>query len=88
MAAISELKQAPSEIETKISEEPAFVPDPKIEKQVLRRLDAIVLPIVAMMYLLSFLDRSNLGNARVAGLQRDLQLSDWAYHVGKQLYLL
>ena len=83
MEAVSELKQIPSEIEVKITEEPAFVPDPKMEKQVLRRLDALVLPILAMMYLLSFLDRSNIGNARVAGLQRDLQMSDWAFHVGE-----
>ncbi|KIV95820.1 hypothetical protein PV10_03426 [Exophiala mesophila] len=81
MEAVSELKQIPSEIEVKTAEEPAFTPDPKMEKQVLRRLDALVLPIIAMMYLLSFLDRSNIGNARVAGLQKDLQMSDWAFHV-------
>lgn len=57
--------------------------DSKLEKDVLRRLDCVVLPIVGMFYLLSIMDRSNLGNARVAGLQKDLHLSDWQYQTGR-----
>ena len=59
----------------------AFI-DPKLAQSVLRRLDCVVLPIVGMLYLLSIIDRSNIGNARVAGLQRDLGLSDWEYQTG------
>ncbi|KAI8443353.1 major facilitator superfamily domain-containing protein, partial [Phakopsora pachyrhizi] len=40
-----------------------------------------IIPIVAMFYLLSFLDRSNLGNARVAGLQNTLGITDHQYSV-------
>ncbi|EGG00863.1 uncharacterized protein MELLADRAFT_39483, partial [Melampsora larici-populina 98AG31] len=40
-----------------------------------------VIPIVSVFYFLSFLDRSNLGNARVAGLQEGLGLSDHQYSV-------
>ncbi|KAJ3979979.1 MFS general substrate transporter [Lentinula detonsa] len=53
----------------------------KLEKQAVRRLDFAILPMMTMFYLLSFLDRANIGNARVAGLQKDLGMSDWQYQV-------
>lgn len=34
-------------------------------------------------YLLAFLDRSNIGNARVAGLQKNLKMTDIQYQTGK-----
>ncbi|KAL7277412.1 hypothetical protein ACG7TL_009274 [Trametes sanguinea] len=40
------------------------------------KLDLIVLPLVTTIYFLSSLDRSNIGNARIAGLQRQLHMSD------------
>lgn len=38
------------------------------EKRVIRKLDARLLPFVFVLYSLSVLDRSNLGNARLAGM--------------------
>lgn len=35
--------------------------DPELEKRVRRKLDTHVVPLVAALYLLSFLDRSNIG---------------------------
>ncbi|KAJ2993567.1 hypothetical protein NUW54_g7700 [Trametes sanguinea] len=40
------------------------------------KLDFVVLPVVTMVYFLSSLDRSNIGNARIAGLQKQLHMSD------------
>ncbi|KAG6889070.1 hypothetical protein C0992_006499 [Termitomyces sp. T32_za158] len=54
--------------------------DAKLDK-VWRKVDIYVLPVVAMFYLLSFLDRTNLGNARVAGLQTDLKMNNYEYCV-------
>ncbi|KAG6868027.1 hypothetical protein C0993_008227 [Termitomyces sp. T159_Od127] len=54
--------------------------DAKLDR-VWRRVDVYVLPVVAMFYLLSFLDRTNLGNARVAGLQSDLKMNNYEYCV-------
>ncbi|KAH6908856.1 major facilitator superfamily domain-containing protein [Coprinopsis sp. MPI-PUGE-AT-0042] len=53
----------------------------ELEKRVWKKLDLWVLPVVTMFYLLSFLDRTNLGNARVAGLQKDLGMSNHQYSV-------
>lgn len=59
--------------------------DQALEKATLLRLDCLVLPIMAMLYLLSIMDRSNVGNARIAGMQKDLKLTDWEYQVGEFL---
>jgi len=48
--------------------------DPEVEKRVVRKLDRTVVPIVMALYLLAFLDRSNVGNARIAGMTEDLNL--------------
>ncbi|KAK0219737.1 major facilitator superfamily domain-containing protein [Armillaria nabsnona] len=43
------------------------------------KLDIQILPVVTIMYLLNFLDRGNIGNARVAGLQANLGITDSQY---------
>ncbi|KAG8527447.1 uncharacterized protein KY384_007599 [Bacidia gigantensis] len=45
------------------------------EREVVRRLDRRLVLFVAFLYMLSFLDRSNIGNAKVAGMYNDLHLS-------------
>ncbi|KAJ8090727.1 hypothetical protein PM082_018293 [Marasmius tenuissimus] len=52
-----------------------------LERTVWRKLDLLVLPTVAMFYLLSFLDRTNIANARVAGLQKDLNMTNKEYSI-------
>ncbi|KAJ3532091.1 hypothetical protein NMY22_g7890 [Coprinellus aureogranulatus] len=52
-----------------------------IDKPVWLKLDLWLLPVVSMFYFLSFLDRTNLGNARVAGLQNDLNITNHQYSV-------
>jgi hypothetical protein len=54
---------------------------PDEERVVIRKHDTRLVLFVALLFLLSFLDRSNIGNARVAGLDADLQTdpprADW-----------
>ncbi|KAF5373687.1 hypothetical protein D9758_000898 [Tetrapyrgos nigripes] len=50
-------------------------------RRAVRRLDYAILPVMTLYYLLSFLDRANIGNARVAGLQRDLGMTDHQYSI-------
>jgi hypothetical protein len=45
------------------------------EKKTLRKMDVRLLPVLAILYLLSFLDRGNIGNAKIQGLTGDLHLS-------------
>lgn len=48
---------------------------PDEERRVLRKLDTRLVIFVALLYMMSFLDRSNIGNAKVAGMEQDLHLS-------------
>ncbi|PLW12013.1 hypothetical protein PCANC_02470 [Puccinia coronata f. sp. avenae] len=55
--------------------------DPRAEKEAVRRADWIILPITFLYSFLSHLDRSNLGNARVAGLQEGLAITDYQFSI-------
>jgi hypothetical protein len=55
--------------------------DAKQTKQLLRKLDSHIMPVIVVLYLLSFLDRTNIGNARLAGLEEDLNMAHLDYNV-------
>lgn len=50
------------------------------EKKVLRKMDIRLIPMLALLYLLSFLDRGNIGNAKIEGLAEDLNLTADQYN--------
>ncbi|KAH9482627.1 putative transporter [Psilocybe cubensis] len=45
-----------------------------LTKKVLWKLDCHILPPLALLWLANFIDRSNVGNARIAGLEKDTHL--------------
>ncbi|KAF5346736.1 hypothetical protein D9756_010402 [Leucocoprinus leucothites] len=53
----------------------------KERARVLRKMDWHLLPFISLLYLLSFLDRSNVGNARIAGMLEDAGLTGLRYNV-------
>jgi hypothetical protein len=53
----------------------SFAPTAAEEAAVLRRLDFRVMPLIMGFYTLSILDRSNLGNAKLAGLPNSIDLT-------------
>jgi len=59
--------------------------DPAAEKALLRKLDMWIIPPVMLLYLLSFLDRVNIGNARLYGLEEDLGLTGSQYQIAVSL---
>ena len=42
------------------------------ERKIKRKLDAIILPLTTLLYLSAYLDRGNMGNAKLQGVQKDL----------------
>lgn len=54
-------------------------PDPKVSKKLVRKLDLIVLPLLAIIYFTHSLDRANLGNAKSDGFEQDIGLKDNQY---------
>lgn len=55
-------------------------PTPEEEAAVIRKLDWRLIPLVFFLYMLSVLDRSNLGNAKLAGMEDDIDLSGFRYN--------
>lgn len=55
--------------------------DTKSTKRLLRKIDFALIPFLSLLYLLSFLDRTNIGNARLAGLEASLGMKGLAYNV-------
>ncbi|KAL2206285.1 putative nicotinamide mononucleotide permease [Sarocladium strictum] len=49
------------------------------EKRLVRKLDWRILPCTWILYLLGFLDRANIGNAKTGGLERDFELTSTQY---------
>ncbi|KAM6480535.1 MFS general substrate transporter [Trichoderma sp. SZMC 28011] len=58
------------------------------ERALLRKLDWRLLPAVGVLYLLSFLDRSNVGNARIEGMVSDLHMTGNQYLTGLTVYFI
>jgi hypothetical protein len=40
------------------------------------------LPILALLFLCSFIDRTNVGNAKILGLEKDIGIDDHQYAIG------
>ncbi len=51
------------------------------EKALMRKIDLKLIPWLCVLYLLSFLDRSAIGNAKLYGLQKDLHLTSTQYNL-------
>ncbi|KAL4913596.1 major facilitator superfamily domain-containing protein [Aspergillus aurantiobrunneus] len=51
------------------------------EKKLVRKIDFFLLPNIWIMYLLSYMDRTNIGNAKIAGMGDDLQLTSNQYSI-------
>ncbi|KAL1648283.1 hypothetical protein SLS61_006973 [Didymella pomorum] len=54
--------------------------DPKAEARLRWKIDLYIIPTVALLYLFCFIDRANIGNARLAGLEKDLGLKGYDYN--------
>ena len=51
------------------------------EKSLVWKFDLRILPLLAVMYLFNSLDKSNLGNAKTAGLEKTLGLKGDQYNI-------
>ncbi|UCK59200.1 hypothetical protein AFCA_002022 [Aspergillus flavus] len=54
--------------------------DVEMENRILRKMDLRIIPMLAVLYLLAFLDRGNVGNAKIEGLLEDLNLTGPQYN--------
>ena len=62
--------------------------NPQIEKRVLRKIDFQLVPILWFLFLVSFVDRGNIGNAKIAGMVKDLNLKGSDYNTAVWVFTL
>jgi Major Facilitator Superfamily len=60
----------------------------KIDKALMWKVDKWLIPWLSLLYLLSFLDRTNIGNARLAGLEKDIGMSGKDYNLSLTIFFI
>ncbi|KAI2468502.1 MFS general substrate transporter [Annulohypoxylon bovei var. microspora] len=60
--------------------------DEHLTRRILWKLDTRILPVIAVMFLCSFLDRTNVGNARLYNLEADIGITDHQYDQGLAVF--
>ncbi|KAF2267737.1 MFS general substrate transporter [Lojkania enalia] len=60
-------------------EEAVFIEKTDEEKKLVRKIDMFLMPTIWVLYLFSYMDRTNIGNAKVAGMKDDIGLSSTQY---------
>ncbi|KAH8669378.1 major facilitator superfamily domain-containing protein [Ilyonectria robusta] len=58
------------------------------EKKLLRKVDLRLMPTLVIMYLLNFLDRSNLAQARQGSLEKDLKMSGTDFNLATSIFFV
>ncbi len=61
---------------------------PAQDKKLLWKLDLRLIPWLCLLYLISFLDRTNIGNARLDGLQQDLHMTSGQYNAALSIFFV
>ncbi|WWD19711.1 hypothetical protein CI109_104175 [Kwoniella shandongensis] len=51
-----------------------------IDKAATRKLDLLLMPVLVGLYILNYLDRQNIGSAKIAGIVKDLNMSTTDYN--------
>ncbi|KAF9893439.1 hypothetical protein FE257_010751 [Aspergillus nanangensis] len=62
--------------------------DAAADARVRRKNDWCLVPSVALIYLFCFIDRTNIGNARLAGLEKDLGLTGYDYNIVLSIFYI
>ncbi|EPQ59892.1 MFS general substrate transporter [Gloeophyllum trabeum ATCC 11539] len=63
-------------------------PDQGLERRLLRKLDWVLLPLFTVTFILNFIDRTAIGNAKIAGIEKDLRLAGYEYNVALTVFYI
>ena len=81
-------KQAVSRAEDVEKSLPGEVIDPIAEKKLLWKVDCYVVPPLLILFLLSFLDRVNIGNAKIQGMTEELHLVGQDFNIALFIFFI
>ncbi|CAK7216239.1 hypothetical protein SCUCBS95973_002744 [Sporothrix curviconia] len=62
--------------------------DKEREARILRKVDWHLVPLLSFLYLVGYVDRSNIGNAKIAGMATDLKLEGLMYNTALTLFFV
>lgn len=62
--------------------------DRTAEKKLLRKIDWHLIPILWLLFLCAFIDRINIGNARIQGLEKDLHMKGNDYNIALFMFFI
>ncbi|KIX07012.1 uncharacterized protein Z518_04988 [Rhinocladiella mackenziei CBS 650.93] len=68
--------------------ETAVLPAGVSERKLLTKIDLRVIPVLSVLYLLAFLDRTNVANAAIFGLVKDLNLTATQYSTALTIFFV
>ncbi|KAI2602591.1 MFS general substrate transporter [Hypoxylon sp. NC1633] len=82
---MSDSKVQAKDVDVGATADPTFGVD---EKKLMRKLDAHIIPLVMLLYTFSFLDRVNIGNARLYKMETDLGLVGNQFQVAVSIFFV
>ncbi|CAG8296888.1 unnamed protein product [Penicillium nalgiovense] len=65
-----------------------IIVDADIEKKLVRKIDLYLMPSIFILYLFSYMDRSNIGLAKIAGMEEDLHLTSHQYYTAVTVWVI
>ncbi|KAL2151248.1 hypothetical protein VTH82DRAFT_6346 [Thermothelomyces myriococcoides] len=80
------IEHAPSAQDGFVSNTQTLADEARLTRRILFKTDIRVIPILTLLFLCSFLDRANVGNAKILGLEKDLGLTNLQYNQGLAIF--
>jgi hypothetical protein len=66
-----------------------YLPDsPKAERALTAKIDLKVIPVLGLLYLICFLDRTNIANARLGGLEKGLNMPSTGFNTALWVFYI
>jgi hypothetical protein len=62
--------------------------DPKLDRRLTWKRDVLLIPVLGLMYLVLFLDRTNIANARIEGLEEGLDMPSNGYNTALWIFYI
>jgi MFS family permease len=86
----AEAAAPPYDADSPLPEEDVAVvcPPHTTERRITTRIDSYIIPFVSILYLMAFLDRVNIGNARAFGLESDLHMGGVEYNTALTIFFV
>ncbi|GLB41650.1 putative MFS general substrate transporter [Lyophyllum shimeji] len=76
------------ELDAKTSPSAEYDINRDAETKLVRKLDIILLPMFAVAYCTNFIDRTAIGNAKIAGIEKDLRMSGFEYNIALTVFYI